>query len=486
MVGVPRSLGVGLTTPLALTSLAMGRGVVSAGVVPPSYPQFAPSSKFRIIGDSIFGRGHSGASPGNGIVIGKNNGSFEYAFGSKPRFNFEAYPTDNSVEQAAYTTTWVDGGPGAVPGSGVDFHETLVARTITMDPDVFAYSATINSRAVPNAEDRIIAIYEQMIAAGIYVMAGIMPPAVQGASLADANYVANRPRINAAIRNWVASKPISQAMLIDWDVVMDPGGTGYCTRPELLLDDKVHVHPYGASVLSDYINSRLDLIALPGPDLFDQRWSGLANLYPNGTFTGTSASRAGSWASGSVLPGQHRGVSAGSSTTLSGIVSTLEPNPQTGGQTLVMPITPKSTSLDSETFILTNTSVDNNGTINNAAFDGKWLVAAAEVEVDAGAFQGTPTLYGIANANASPTYSRSLDIDSGNGNTAIRRGKTETFKMMTDPFKIDAGVTQARVQLIMRSLGLSAWNAQGATPYTVRPKRMALWDVGSPRARLNQ
>lgn len=34
MVGLPRSLGVGLTTPLALTSLAMGRGVVSGGVVP--------------------------------------------------------------------------------------------------------------------------------------------------------------------------------------------------------------------------------------------------------------------------------------------------------------------------------------------------------------------------------------------------------------------------------------------------------------------
>lgn len=463
--------------------LFMGSGLKLGGATGgASYPKFAAGSKLRIIGDSIFGRGHGGASPGDGLVYGRDNGSFEYALAANQRLNFEAWPTNNAAEQTGYTTTWVDGGPGAVPGSGVDFHETLVSRTLTMDPDIFAYSATINSRAVPNAEDRIIAIYNTMVANGIYVLAGILPPIGAGASFDDSGYL-NRPRINTAIKNWVTSVGPSKAMLLDWDVVMDPGHTGYCTNLNLLLTDKVHIHPYGASVIGEYINSQLDLIMTAGPDVFDQKWAALTNYMPNPNLTGSGGSRSGSWASGSVIPAGYRGSNG--TATWSTVISTVEANAGTGGQNLLLPITPVSGSADTEIYqFMNNVSGASNGYIANAALAGKWVVGAAEIEVSNNAYIGSPTVYCIDNFNSAGKFSRALDIDSNNGNTPLRKGKAETFKLITDPVKLDPASGGPRMQAIVRSLGAQAF-AAGVPSMTVKIKRMALWDVGDPKPRWN-
>lgn len=379
-----------------------------------------------------------------------------------------------------------------MPGAPLKYQEDRLAFSMSMKPTIYQGGLTVNTRDVPGAAACLIATLETAMANGCYVIAATMKPVEQGVSYDDANYRANHLPNNATLRAWAEAQGPAKVLLIDWSVLMDPGLTGYCIVPGLLYD-KIHPFDYGASVLSDLFNSKLDLITKTDPvsDLFEWRWNNLQNHLANPTFNSSDAalplfSRTGVWASGSVGPRGSRGSGVGA--PASTVVTTLEPNPETGGNSIVFPIVTTAGSIAGEGFLFQPrpNATYSNGFVPAPQLAGKYVVFALEIEVPAGAYFATPTA-SIADDFANTTKaSRVISVASADiGLNNRRRSKAQRFKLMTDPCFLDPASGGPRRGAAVKVLGADAFAAGVTALNGAKIRRAAIWDVGNPKSKYN-
>ncbi|WP_156361281.1 SGNH/GDSL hydrolase family protein [Sphingomonas sp. Leaf257] len=471
--------------PLSVAQVGAGLGMLAAvgrpiaGSIPSIFPQFPIGTKISVLGDSTVAHGTFGASPGDKLVRKLNAGHYEVAQALKPRFAMEEWPSNTTARDNAaaggtssYTKQWVDGGNRAVSGSPVSFHAGLLPSTLAMGAPILAYSATVNSAALPGAEQTIIdQILTPAINAGKYVLVGTMLPwAASGTGLDTPANVASRMRINTALRAWAASVGPTKALLLDWDIPFPLDGSNYASSDNFY--DTLHPNSLGAARLSLYLNSRLDLI-LPSDNQLLTRTA--PNKQPNPTFTGTTGTAAGT-VSGQV-PSGYRLINA--SGTVSTAVASLEANAATGGQSLVITVQPVSGSIAEEGF---NFTYGTAGTIPVSDMAGQYVATYFEVEVPASPYVGVPTAY-LYDAG-STMEARALDLDTTYGNSSKSDGSAKTFWVATDPVLVGASSTGPNVTLRLRLRGAEAF-AAGAAPITIKIKRVWTGVVGDPKPRWN-
>lgn len=311
-----------------------------APVPPPLYPQFAVGTKAAVLGDSLSARGFEGASPGTNYVMQTALGGIEVANSIFPVLLMEQWPANTQSEDSGYITKWTTGANRALSGSPSTVHAARVSGVIAMGVKILYYSATINSRSLPDNGQYIIDnILIPARNAGIYLWVGGIRPVGQGGQFDDANYRANRPLINAALKTWIDAQGPQVGIWVDHDAYADPGKTGYGAAD--LYEDGTHWNGKGAMMEGAYLaanimtknfaagGNRLKPILTAGP-----------NLLPNATMTGTGGATAFG-VSGSV-PAGWRVAQTGQNAS-SAVVS-LEANADTGGQSTVLTITPVVTT----------------------------------------------------------------------------------------------------------------------------------------------
>lgn len=325
---------------LTSISLAMGMGVVSGGVVPPTYPTFAIGTKLGVLGDSLPGRGVAGANDGTNFVDKTALGGLEIADMILPAPLLEQWPANTQARDSGYTTKWTTGYNDAVPGSPYTFHASLLPAMLARGIGILYYSATINSRTLPNTGQLIIdSILVPARDAGVFLAAGGIRPIAQGSSFDDANYRANRPLINSALKAWVDEQGPAKAIWVDHDAYADPTKTGWGT-PDL-YSDTIHWNGKGAAAEGNYLATVIfPQIFAAGNRLKDLNNS-TANQLANGNFSGNTSGFVVSPLTGTGPTGWRI---ARSGTNRATAAVSLQANAETGGQSIVIAVTPDTSA----------------------------------------------------------------------------------------------------------------------------------------------
>lgn len=307
----------------------------------PQYPQFAVGSKIAVLGDSLSAAGVEGASPGTQVARTTNNGGLELALLMNPVALAEQWPADTSSEDSGYIAEYTHGSNRAVGGTPATFHAARLPAVLAMQPVALYYSATVNSLTASDVENYIITnILTPAKNAGVYLLVGGVRPFAQGSTFDQgATSIAARTRINNALKAWVTAQGPSVAIWVDHDAYADPDHDGY-GDPSLYWDG-THWNGLGSSLEGNYLAWTIFPQIFATGNRFATTYAG-TNHIGNPTLTGTGGTRSGNIAYASSLSVPNNWRAGPSGTLTSTATAGLEANSETGGQSIVLTVTPNT------------------------------------------------------------------------------------------------------------------------------------------------
>ena len=444
---------------------------------------FTSVPKLAVLGDSLMAHQHVGTNDGTTPAPIANKvkqnalGELTHVIAQKPRILMEQWPFDTSQEPSGTgLTNWATGADRAVSGSPIPTHVARLPGVLSSSCDVLMYGPTINSINDASAESTIISsILEPALSAGKFVILTTMRPVEVGGLNDGPNYVAYRTRINTAMANWAGSKTAGQVLFVNLDSVYDPDGDGYMVAGWTY--DGTHLNPLGAEKGAVYINQRLDTIIDPGVSLWSQHLA-LSNLQPNWNLTGTSGAH-GFTVTGTVPTGWDCRTSSG---VVSTAVASVEANAVTGGQNIVLTVTPNTSETGGTNFQAIQFAPNGSTGAVTASVAGKYIRAAVEIELDANPGWGLPIVY-LSDTTHTNVYAR-IDFDNiGNANALPNMGTSaaRTYYLLTDPVSCASDSTGYR---LITKFPMNISKVSGTT-LVAKVKRVHVAECGDPKPRWN-
>ena len=439
---------------------------------------FTSVPKLAVLGDSLMAHQHVGANDSTTpAVVTKVKinplGELSNLVFQKPRILMEQWPYDTASEDGSNPIKWTTGADRALSGSTIPVHVARTPGVAASNADIVMYGPTINSVNDASAESTIInSILEPLYSAGKFIVVTTMRPIEAGGLNDGASYVANRSRINAAMATWAASKPATRVLFINLDTVYDPDGDGYMVAGWTY--DKTHLNPLGADKGAVYINACLDPLFDPSVSLWASQ-TALTNYQPNWNLTGTTGTK-GFTVTGTVPAGWDARTASGITTSA---VASVEANAATGGQSLVLTVTPSSSDGNSM-LKLQVASTGSTGATTVAGLGGKYLRALVEIELDGNPGWGVPCLY-FSDNSGTGVYRR-VDFDNiGNSACLPNNGAAaRSYYLMTDPLPLISSSTGYRLLMLLPINTLVATGAPVA-----KIKRVHVVECGDPVPRWN-
>lgn len=345
--GVANNALARVFVPLSVARVGVSLGVVAAvgrsiaGSAPSLYPQFPVGTKAAVLGDSLSARGFEGASPGTNFATQTVLGGLEIANAIFPVLLMEQWPANTQTEDNGYIVKWTTGANRALSGSPSTVHAGRLAGVIAMGAKILYYSATINSRGLADNGQYIINnILVPARDAGLYLWVGGIRPVAQGAQFDDSGYRANRATINGTIKSWIEAQGPTIGIWVDHDAYADPTKTGY--GPADLYEDGIHWNGKGAMLEGAYLAANVfSKNFAAGGNRLKAMLSAGPNLLPNGNLSGTGGTAA--FGVSGPVPAAWRVQQSGQNA--SSVVTSLESNADTGGQSLTLTVTPVVTTV---------------------------------------------------------------------------------------------------------------------------------------------
>ena len=355
--------------------------------VAPQYPQFAVGSKIAVLGDSLSAAGVEGAAPGTQVARTTNNGGLELALLMNPVALAEQWPADTSTEDSGYIAEYTHGANRAVGGTPATFHAARLSTVLAMQPAILYYSATVNSLTASDVENYIIAsILTPAKNAGVYLAVGGIRPFAQGSTFDQgATSIAARIRINNALKAWVTAQGPSVAIWVDHDAYADPDHDGYGDAS--LYWDGTHWNGLGSSMEGNYLAWTIFPQIFASGNRLNATWAA-ANYVSNPTLTGTGGTRSGNVTYASTLSVPNNWRVGPSGTMTSTATAGLEANAETGGQNIVLTVTPNAAPTGVVTASISGTALSVTATTSGALAVGQKVTGAsvaADTYITAGA-----------------------------------------------------------------------------------------------------
>jgi len=431
---------------------------------PPS-GKLAIGSKVGFIGDSILNYNHVSAS-GLNQIRRLSRGELTYAHMRSPRWRADTWHDDADANGRFFT-----GANHGVSGDTTTGVLLRLSAIISMAPALCVVAVgTNNLSPTTTAITEIQSICEQLLAANIKVLLCTVRPWSTAKSGDNPTSRANRVAVNNGIRTYAASKASDVLRLCDFDLVYDQDNDGYGPVP--WFTDGLHPIDLGASNAGIFVQTMLDDWFEAGNWLTANFWDA-GNLQTNPTFTGTGGG-IGAGVSGAV-PASWRVQRGGSGSSVCN--ASIEVNVETGGNSVVLDVTPFGGNLN-ERFELQIGSV---GQVNTAALDGQWAMAWAELEYDDKAWWGCPQLqlfHGIDGTQFGAVGYNTLSPI----NMAPVNGR---LWVSTAPVLMPAGTTSYKLILQMRFNPVDGV-AAGNGPARVKIRRVWAGAIPNPKTHWNR
>ena len=427
-----------------------------------NYPQFN-NPKIFSIGDSLVAHGVEGANPGTINAWATNAGELNLALMMHGRFRHDNWPFDTTTMTPSndrYTT----GANQAISGSNAASHRAMLQNyALPMHPDILLYRPSVNNSVGTGTGPATFAYFQETVQmamdAGVFCVIGTMCPWVNDVANAfnGADNNANRAYINAAIRAWVPTLPKSKAILIDYDLVLDPTNSGWTDRSN--MSDYIHLGTQGALKCARLINQIFDLL-IPARNYALELWNTGQNKYPYPTLLGNGGVTANG--TGSTPTGMRTQKGGTGSSTLA--LST-EANAETGGLTRVFTITGVGTGMAAYYQL----GIGTTGDFTVTGQTGQWVRSIAEIEVMGNDALLVPQLW--ANGR------RALYENGWSG--GIGDAQQQTYWLMTDAVQVGSDTANLSIRLYPNA---DRALAVGGNPTMVaKVKRLGYFFVNNPR-----
>ncbi|MBX5234143.1 SGNH/GDSL hydrolase family protein [Rhizobium sp. NLR4a] len=426
------------------------------------YPQFI-NPKIGTIGDSLIQHGIDGASPGTINAWATNAGELVIAQQLHQRFRHDNWPADTSLFTPS-NDRWTTGANQAISGSDIYSHRTqLVNYLLPLNPDIIVYRPSINGTAgvgtgAANAT-YFLETCDMIRAAGKYLILGTMIPWVNDPSNTynDQAHLDNRAVINAMVRAYAATMPVSQGLFIDYDLVMDPTNSGWTARSN--MSDFIHIGTQGALKLARQLNQALDLI-IPPRNYAKELWDGGNNKFPYPTLLGNGGVTANGTGSTPTGMRTQKGGTGSSTLALSS-----EDNLETGGKTRIFTITGVGTGATAYYQL----GIGTLGDFTVTGQTGQWVRSIAEIEVMGNDALLLPQLW--ANGR------RALYDNGWSG--LIGDAQQQTYWLVTDAVQVGSDTANLSIRLYPNADRALA--AGGNPTMVAKVKRLGYYFVDNPR-----
>ncbi|MBX5063458.1 MULTISPECIES: SGNH/GDSL hydrolase family protein [Rhizobium] len=427
-----------------------------------AYPTFV-NPKIGTIGDSLIAHGIEGANPGTVNCWQTNAGELNLALMMHQRFRHDNWPADTgafSPSSDRYTT----GANQAISGSNAASHRAMMVNyLLPMHPDMMFYRPSVNNSVGTGTGPATFAYFQETLQmamdAGVFCVIGTMPPWVNDPANAfnGADNNINRAYINAAIRAWVPTLPKSKAILVDYDIALDPTNTGWTDRSN--MSDYIHLGTQGALKCARLINQILDLL-IPARNYALELWNTGLNKYPYPTLLGNGGVTANGTGSTPTGMRTQKGGTGSSTLALSS-----EDNPDTGGKTRIFDITAVGTGATAYYQL----GIGTTGDFTVVGQTGQWVRSIAEIEVMGNDALLVPQLW--ANGRRA--------LYEGGWSGLIGDAQQQTYWLMTDAVQVSSDTANLSIRLYPnadRALGVG-----GTALMRAKVKRLGYFFVDNPR-----